>query len=617
MKPHTQEHIVNKLNEHYSQYRYDLTKVKYVDSNTPIIITCPSHGEFKIIPYKLFKNPLPICTKCRKDMLGGNVSNLEGFIKKSTIIHQNTYTYNNATYINNSTPITITCPEHDDFQLTPEEHISAQRGCPSCAKDVIRLDKHTVLGRFKKIHGGKYTYHDFDYKNGLQKIQITCQNGHTFEQSVFTHLNGSGCNTCARRSTTDEFADKAKLIHNNIYSYNKTKYFNNTTDITITCPKHGDFVTKPSYHLQGYGCPHCSKTNQQHQYFQSFLQRAPIIHNNKYDYSKSTYNGRFSKTIIICPEHGEFEQTIGDHLQGCGCGRCASDKANYSSSYEHELIDFISQHSPTKIIPRHTMGRKEIDIFLPEFNLGLEVNGCYWHSHIFKTPDFHKQKSDFYMGHGIKIFHIWEHQLMNPIKYTIIKSMLLNKLNLTPNKIFARKCIIQPVSSKDYKEFCTHNHIQGHSPTQIKLGLYHNGILVACMGFSKLRVNLGNKSTEGKYELVRYCTLINTNVVGGASRLLKHFEKTINPQYLVSYSDNDYSSGNLYKSLNFQDGSFTNISYMYYENRSSSLKNRYVYRKSELIKMGYDPKLTEFEITHMMGLYRLHNSGTYRWIKTY
>jgi hypothetical protein len=263
------------------------------------------------------------------------------------------------------------------------------------------------------------------------------------------------------------------------------------------------------------------------------------------------------------------------------------------------------------------MGRKEIDIFLPEFNLGLEVNGCYWHSHLFKTPDFHKQKSDFYISHGIKIFHIWEYQWCNPIKQNIIKSMLLNKLNLTPNKIFARKCVIKPVSSREYKEFCIHNHIQGHSPTQIKLGLYHNDILVACMGFSKLRVNLGNKLTEGKYELVRYCTLLNTNIVGGASKLLSHFEKTYTPQYLVSYSDNDYSSGNLYKSLNFQDGSFTNISYIYYENKSSTVKNRYVYRKSELVRMGYDSKLTEFEITHQMGLYRLHNSGTYRWVKTY
>ena len=617
MKPHTQEYILTKLQEHYGSYNYDLTKVTYTNSNNAITIECPTHGEFKIIPYKLFKNNLPLCSKCRREMLGGNVSDLNGFIRKSQIIHPNLYTYNNSVYTNNSTPVTVTCPEHGDFQLTPEEHISAQRGCPSCAKTNIRLDKQTVLDRFKEIHGNKYTYADFEYVNGKQKITITCTNNHTFKQTIFTHLNGSGCPKCAKSSTTSEFISKAQSTHPNKYTYNKTQYVSNTVDVVITCKKHGDFITKPAYHLQGYGCPHCSRTDQNHKYFREFISKAPLIHNNKYDYSKSIYNGRFSKTTIICPTHGEFEQTIGDHLQGCGCTQCASDHLNYSSSYEYELIDFISSHSPTKIIPRHTMGRKEIDIFLPEFNLGLEVNGCYWHSHLFKTPNYHKQKSDFYSSHGIKIFHIWEHQWTNPIKQKIVKSMLLNKLNLTPNKIFARKCTIQSVSSRDYKEFCTLNHIQGHSPTQIKLGLYHDGQLVACMGFSKLRVNLGNKQTCGKYELVRYCTSLHTNIVGGASKLLKHFEKTYTPQYLVSYSDNDYSSGNLYKSLNFQDGSFTNISYMYYENKSSTLRNRYAYRKSELIKMGYDPKLTEFEITHQMGLYRLHNSGTYRWVKTY
>ena len=89
----------------------------------------------------------------------------------------------------------------------------------------------------------------------------------TFKQTIFTHLNGSGCPKCVKRSTTSEFILKAQLAHPNQYTYNKTQYTSNIVDIIITCKKHGDFTTKPAYHLQGYGCPHCSKTNQNHKYF--------------------------------------------------------------------------------------------------------------------------------------------------------------------------------------------------------------------------------------------------------------------------------------------------------------------------------------------------------------
>lgn len=617
MKPHTQEYILEQLQHYYGVYQYDYSKVQYINSNNAIIIGCPEHGDFNMIPYKLFKNSLPLCSKCKRKLLGKNVSDINSFTSKANIIHSNQYDYTNSVYVGNSSPITITCHTHGEFTITPEEHISAGRGCPSCAKENIRLTRDEVIKRAIEMHGPIYTYHDFTYTKILQPITITCQQGHTFEQKIATHLNGHGCPACSRKSTTDEFIEKSLSVHGNTYSYSKTKYDGNITPVTITCPKHGDFKTKPAYHLQGYGCPKCSRHNQNSLYLKKLQEKAPIIHNNKYDYSKAVYYNSNTPISILCPTHGEFKQRPSDHLNGCGCPTCANEALSYSSSYETELIEFIKQNTGTTIKPGHLMGRKEIDIYLPDFGLGIEVNGCYWHSHLLKSPDYHKIKSDFFATKGIKIFHIWEHQWVNPIKQNIVKSMLLNKLNLTPNKIFARKCTIHPVSSENYKSFCTTNHIQGHSPTQIKLGLYYDGVLVACMGFSKLRINLGNKQTEGKYELVRYCTLLNTNIVGGASKLLKHFEKTYNPQYLVSYSDNDYSSGNLYKSLNFGDGSFTNISYMYYDNKTGVLKNRYAYRKSELIKMGYDPSLTEFEITHKMGLYRLHNSGTYRWIKTY
>jgi len=298
-----------------------------------------------------------------------------------------------------------------------------------------------------------------------------------------------------------------------------------------------------------------------------------------------------------------------------GCWKCAVSNRDKVSSYENDIISYIKQLSPNvNIILSYSVDRKEIDIYLPDFNLGIEFNGNYWHSHLFKSKDYHKQKSDFFKNKGIDVFHIWEYNWIN--NNDIIKSMIKNKLNLTSNKIYARKCEIKELDSKTYKQFCQKNHIQGFSPSKIKLGLYYENKLVACMGLGNLRANLGNKNKpKNYYELIRYCTLLDNNIIGGASKLMKYFERNYKPELLISYADNDYSNGNLYNKLGFIDKGFTNISYSYFNPKSQILENRFKYRKSELINMGYDPNKTEFEITHEMGLYRIHNSGILKYEK--
>jgi hypothetical protein len=130
------------------------------------------------------------------------------------------------------------------------------------------------------------------------------------------------------------------------------------------------------------------------------------------------------------------------------------------------------------------------------------------------------------------------------------------------------------------------------------------------MSFSSFRINLGNKKPkDNEYELIRFCNKLNTNVVGGASKLLKYFINNYNPLKVISYADNDYSEGKLYNVLGFKDLGFTNISYIYYEPKTQSIYNRFKFRKSELIKMGFDKNQSEFEITEKLGMYRIYNSG--------
>lgn len=125
----------------------------------------------------------------------------------------------------------------------------------------------------------------------------------------------------ARLSTAD-FIAKARVKHGDKYDYSKTVYINQTTDVIIICPEHGEFKQRPNNHYMGAGCPICSGNKKSNTV--DFIAKAQGVHGNKYDYTKTDYINSKSKVIIICPEHGEFLQTPDKHLQGQGCPECSN-----------------------------------------------------------------------------------------------------------------------------------------------------------------------------------------------------------------------------------------------------------------------------------------------------
>ena len=127
-----------------------------------------------------------------------------------------------------------------------------------------------------------------------------------------------------RKLSNEDFIVKAIKVHGNHYDYSKVNYVNAKTKITIICPIHGEFEQLPYSHLNGSGCPFCYGS------FKStdidFIKKSNKVHNNKYDYSKVNYINNNTKVIIICPEHGEFEQKPSNHIMGQGCPKCKSKK---------------------------------------------------------------------------------------------------------------------------------------------------------------------------------------------------------------------------------------------------------------------------------------------------
>lgn len=290
------------------------------------------------------------------------------------------------------------------------------------------------------------------------------------------------------------------------------------------------------------------------------------------------------------------------------CTSCNPIGHSSRSGYESEICDFLSilnvKYETNKKIPNK---KSEIDIYLSDFKLGIEFNGLYWHNELFKTKNYHLNKTIDCNSNEIELIHIFEDEWL--YKKEIVLSIIKNRLGITGERIYARKCEIKEISSKESKKFLDENHIQGNVNSKVKIGLFYENKLVSLMTFSKGRILMGGKNTE--WELNRFCNVIGLNVVGGASRLLKYFIKNYEPNKVVSYSDVRIFDGGMYNKLGFERISQSKPNYWYVIN--DIRKHRFGFRKSILVKEGYDNNKTEREIMFDRKIYRIYDCGNIRW----
>ncbi|MCK9415885.1 hypothetical protein M0Q97_04425 [Candidatus Dojkabacteria bacterium] len=284
------------------------------------------------------------------------------------------------------------------------------------------------------------------------------------------------------------------------------------------------------------------------------------------------------------------------------------------SEMEKGTLNFICDNYTNDILSnkKTIISPLELDIYLPKLNLAFEYNGLYWHNELNKEKNYHLNKTELCEQQGIQLIHIYEDDWL--YKQDIIKSMILNKLGKTENKIFARICEINEITdNKLVRSFLDENHIQGFVGSKIKIGLFYENELVSLMTFGDRRVAMGKKSTnEGEYELLRFCNKLNTNVVGGASRLFKYFIKKFNPTEITTYADRSFSQGRLYNTLGFKNIGKTEPNYYYVID--GIRHHRFNYRKDILIKQGFDPNKTEHQIMLERKIYRIYDSGNLKFI---
>ena len=360
----------------------DFSKFSYSGINEKSIVICPIHGEFEAIYSNLIISKLKIgCKKCC------NILEHEEAINNLKIKYPN-YNYSKFVYKNNRTKSTVICPTHGEVEITYMNAI--HRGpCPKCGKEKGLKNKKENFSKSRNI---------------IKELE-----------EMYPNL------------------DFSKFIYTK--SRNKS---------TVICPEHGEFESRFNdlsiafkKHKNPKGCPYCSKTKV----------KDPILKlQSKFpelDFSRFVYVNYNTKSTVICPIHGEFNETYDNLMYNLknGCKECTNKN---KSSYEKEIVEYIrtfynnkiEENNRTIILNEYTGKYLELDIYLPDINLAIEFNGIYWHSDkVIKkkkigfnsAEEYHKYKFDKCNDQDIKLIHINEedyiknkNEILNNIKQDIL-----------------------------------------------------------------------------------------------------------------------------------------------------------------------------------------------------
>jgi hypothetical protein len=381
---------------------------------------------------------------------------------------------------------------------------------PTCKLCGCRINVSKRQSTHCKKHGkGTYlTYDEFNRINpsiyhiepwdGYQGTSITlsfiCPTHGRFNSSISRITRGDKCAKCPRKLklayTTDEWISKCREIHCDKYEYSNTIYDGSYNQVTIICPMHGEFTQQAIVHSTGHGCPECAKDEVRLQRAYTtidFINTASAVHNNKYDYSKTVYTGIRDKLLITCPIHGDFTQVASYHTAGNGCQKCGNSKIVSQSLPEFEISEFLSVHNIAHLHPVHIDGI-EIDIYMSEHNIGIEFNGCYWHScndtiddHYYKHK--HINKSSFALSHDIQLLHVTETEWQNPVKQLAWKSHILRLTN-NLHTISDDYINIISIDSDVGRDFINNNCISQYIDASHCYGIIHDDVLVAVCGTS-------------------------------------------------------------------------------------------------------------------------------------
>lgn len=593
--------------------RWDYSQTKYVSSTERLIVTCKEHGDFNPLPspFKQGKNSCPKCA--RKKQFQTN----DDFIAVAKKTWGDRWDYSQTIYTGMRNPIDVICPKHGKFSTQAQSHINGTMSCKGCSPINERMSRGKFIRDATEFYGDTLDLSKTPavIKNVYDNVTVTCVK-HDFDatRSVRQILRGyNGCDYCstAGKVTSREVQIfRAQEIWGERWDYSMLPDKPKVTEKhTFICREHGPFQQTLDAHLVGkVGCDACHLTNRRMTLAEFITKSQEIFGPDRYDYTNARFiheEGKLTQVIIACPQHGEFTYTTFAHFQkNEGCVSCRTMFG--SSAKEKALGEFVSSLGfEVELGNRKILNGKEIDIFIPALNVGIEFNGIYYHSNTFLSDDYHAKKYLLAKAAGIRLLQIWEDDWDK--RRNAIERHIKNVLGVSnERKVYARNTSVVSVSTMKAREFFEENHIQGFVPSSLYFGLADENKEVVAM--------IALKKEKGNLVLTRYATAYA--VPGGHSKLVSYVEKTQDYGKLITFADLTFSEGKLYEATGWILDGELKPDYAYV--RGSVRRHKFSFRKANFKSdpsLIYVEGMTEAKLAEMNNIPRVFDAGKLRFIK--
>lgn len=270
----------------------------------------------------------------------------------------------------------------------------------------------------------------------------------------------------------------------------------------------------------------------------------------------------------------QFSQALGKLLIAAhGCRNCKP----LMSKGQIELYDFVLPICPDAIsCDRVLISPRELDVFIPSKNFAIEFNGCFYHSEEYVGKTYHQDKTDACNALGVRLLHVFDDEWRD--KRSIVEGMIRHRLGADIEKIDARKCTVEEISSSLAKEFFNANHIDGNVTSKKRLALLDkNNRIVACLS---LREPRQKKMYPDVLEVARCCSLLGVSVRGWLGKLTKSAVKSASEySSLLTYVDTRIGNGSAYLTAGWNELSST--SFRFWWTDGSKRFDRFKYRANK------------------------------------
>ncbi len=270
------------------------------------------------------------------------------------------------------------------------------------------------------------------------------------------------------------------------------------------------------------------------------------------------------------------------------------------SKGEHEVLDFLNSFGYVFKKNRKLLKDKELDGYCKELNLAFEYCGLFWHSEFNKDSKYHYNKYIRCKELGVQLITIFEDEWLH--RRPQVEQFLKSKLGIFDKRIFARKTEFRKIIAN--RDFFDQNHLQG-CPKSIKYcyGLFYEDELIGQVSFALHH----RKNTI--LTLNRLAFKDGIQVIGGASKLIKNALNDLNCD-VVTWSDNRWSDGNVYKEVGFSESSKLRPDYSYVIPKGINRKSKQSMKKSNI---GCPSHITEREFLFRKNIFRIWDCGKIRW----